>query len=56
MCFLDDFQRKGERGSKTVVSENRSDLTFIVFRRVLAVGDNGVSWRLRGLWESRLTA
>lgn len=56
MSFLDDFQRKGERGSKTMVSETRSDLTFIIFSRVLAVGDHGISWRLRGLWESRLTA
>lgn len=50
MPFLDDFQRKGERGSETMISENRSDLNFTIFRRDAAVAGHGLSW---GLKESR---
>ena len=54
--FLDDFQRKGEKGSKTLVSENRPNLKFIIFRRTLAGEDPGMSRGLRDLWESGLMA
>lgn len=46
--LLDDFQRKGERGSKTVISENRADLNFIIFRRTTAVAGPGLSPGIKG--------
>lgn len=54
MPLIDVFQRKGERGSKTVISENRSDLKFIILRRTLAVAGHGLPHGQKELLENRL--